>query len=53
MNRTERLAGAIHEYLDDGQLKEFLNDLKEALKTERAAFQEKASWYDDALKELF
>jgi hypothetical protein len=47
------LLGAVTEYIDDGEINEFLSDLKKVLDEEEDAFIKKALNYKELRKKLF
>jgi 23S rRNA maturation mini-RNase III len=47
------LLGAVTEYIDDGEVSEFLSDLKRVLDEEEDAFIKKALNYKELRKKLF
>jgi 23S rRNA maturation mini-RNase III len=47
------LLGAVTEYIDDGEVSEFLTDLKRVLDEEEDSFIKKALNYKDLRKKLF
>jgi hypothetical protein len=51
--RIRNMRGALCDYLDDGQLDEFMCDLRQVLEEERDVFLEKSNVYATAIKTLF
>jgi hypothetical protein len=51
--RYDRLMGVVTEYIDEGEVTEFLSDLKSVIDTEEDYFLKQALHYKDLRKKLF
>ena len=51
--RYERLMGVVTEYLDEGEVTEFLSDLKSVIDKEEDYFLKQALHYKELRKKLF